>query len=611
MIWYKYIIAIIAITVSLYFAVTNTSGILYGDALGYYSYLPASVIYHKLDRVDDLSDDPNIPTEIASGISRFKESYSTNEKGHPIIQYSYGLSAMLSPGFLSVYLWDRIQGRSSNGFEQRYQNAIVFLNVLYLLLGLFFCYRSLSVYYPKVSALGATLIGLLGTNLLWFGFIQHGMAHVPQFMLISAVFYLSTKLRLKWSDSTVLVIALLMGLITIIRPVDIIFGIIPITFILEGLNKGFDYRTQLLHRIVIKLPIAILLFILPIIPQLLYWKMMTGSYIYDSYSNYHFHWTEPHILDGLLGAKNGWFMYTPVMLIALVGLFCKSVPKRIKIIVLIILPIHIYVTYAWYNYNYINGFGSRPMIHVYPLMLFGIVSILSQHNTIVRWVNLSLILITSLISLNFTYKQLSGKLYSDESTWAFNKSTFYKNNISYHELFYLNSDWDQNALSKNTDCKNIEIIAADNISDTPIIFDSIKQMNYLSFDSKSKYPTGSIVHTLSQTEIEKYNVLKSSLLMRFPEHQFMSHHHHKLVIEVLRDGKQILWESISINDKIAKKDIETAEIEIRRTYIDTWDTVDYFLPLNNLESGDQVKVYLWNPAMMQADFSSMSISLCQ
>ena len=82
--------------------------------------------------------------------------------------------------------------------------------------------------------------------------------------------------------------------------------------------------------------------------------------------------TNPEIIKGLLGAKNGWFMYTPLMLIACLAFFVKGMAKDIRIVFFLLVPVYIYIVYAWFNYYYINGFGSRPMIHLYPLLAFGI-----------------------------------------------------------------------------------------------------------------------------------------------------------------------------------------------------------------------------------------------
>ncbi len=611
MVRFKYLVFFVLLSATLLIACCNTSNILYGDALGYYVYLPASIIHHKLDKVDDLAVYENIPTEIRSGISRFKKSYSTNKEGNSIIQYTYGLSAMQAPGFSAVYLWDKIRDKSPTGFELRYQNALVFINILYLLIGLLFCYKSLSIFFPKIESAITISIGLLGTNLFWFGFIQSGMAHVPQFMLISIVMYLSIKLRDKWSDRRFLLVALLMGLITIIRPVDLIYGFIPLVFIMKGVIDNKDYKSQAFKKIVPKLLIAIILFLIPIIPQLLYWNMMTGSYVYDSYSNYHFHWTDPHIIEGLFGAKNGWFMYTPVMLLAAIGLYHRSNPISIKIITAVLLPLHIYISYAWYNYNYINGFGSRPMIHIYPLMLFGIAALLSTKNKTLKLISLLFLIAASLISINFTYKQSAGKLFSDESTLAFNKSTFYKKDLAYHDLFYLNSPWDQEKLSRSKDCKIISEVSTTDIVDADIAYDSINRVKYYILDAKNNYPTSSIVHIISDDEIKEWKALKSNIQMRFSDYIFMPHQHHKLVVEIRRSDEQIFWDCISINDKINKRDIPNSEIEIRRTYVDTWDSIDYYFPMDNLQANDMVKIYIWNPAGLSADFGGLSLSLCQ
>jgi len=608
---YKNIIPILIISVSLLLAVNNQSNILYGDALGYYVYLPASIIHHKLDKVDDLADDENIPTEIRSGISKFKKSYSTNESGNSIIQYTYGLSAMQAPGFLAVYVWDKLRGKSPTGFELRYQNALVFLNIFYLLIGLLFCYRSLSIFFSKVNSAITLGIGLLGTNLFWFGFLQSGMAHIPQFMLISIVLYLSIKLKDCWSNKIIFRVALLMGLITIIRPVDIIYGLIPIVFIIEGILKNQEYKSELINGLPVKLIGAMILFLIPIIPQLLYWKMMTGSFLYDSYSNYHFHWTDPEIIKGLLGAKNGWFMYTPVMLLATIGLVCKSIPRSIKIMTFIILPIHIYISYAWYNYNYINGFGSRPMIHIYPLVLFGMVGLLSIKNRILHSLCIILLITASLVSMKFTYSQSKGMLFSDESTLAFNKNTFFKTSLDYYDLFYLNSPWNQAELSNNKDCITIGNINYNEIVNAELNSDSISNKNFTTLNSNEKYPTGSIAHNIQDQEKKEYSALKSTIEMNFQDYRFMPHNHHKLIVEVNRDGEQVFWDCISINDKINKQKISSSNIEIRKTYVDTWDSIDYFFPMDKLQTGDMVKVYVWNPNNRSADFKNLSVSLCK
>ena len=338
--------------------------------------------------------------------------------------------------------------------------------------------------------------------------------------------------------------------------------------------------------------------------------MMTGSYLYDSYSNYHFDWTKPHIIKGLFGHKNGWFVYTPLMLVAIFGYFIKSIPKHFLLISALILPIHIYFTYAWFNYNYINGFGSRPMIHVYPLLIFGIAGILSIRHKILRLITTVGILISIIVNLNFSYKQSHGRLFSDESTAAFNTNTFFKIGLAYHDLFYLNSRWNQKKLSSYTDCKLLyqknynDVI----LSDTSHVHDQDSSFVNL---GNYQFPVGVEPYSVSDEDLRTYRSVHTIINMKFRDYQFMPYDHHKLVIEVKRKGENIHWEGISINDKIGKKDLDNSEIEIRRTYVDQWDNVNYHFPTKHLMSGDEVKVYVWNPARQSADFRYMELSLCK
>lgn len=609
--WYKYPILTIIIIISLITAINKKANILYGDALGYYIYLPASFIHNKLDRIDDLALIENIPDGISGNISRYREEYSTNEENYSIIQYTYGIAALQLPGFLSIQIWDKLNSNNTNGFEDRYQKSLVFLNVFYLLLGLFYCYSALSYHFNKRNSIIAVTIGMIGSNLLWFGFIQHGMAHIPQFMLISAVMFLSVKLKESWSLKSLYLIAFLLGLITIIRPVDIIFGLIPLICLIKYCLNDPSYRKLVFNNITLTLPIAIILFVLPFIPQLLYWKMMTGSYLYDSYSNYHFDWTKPHIIKGLFGHKNGWFVYTPLMLIAIVGYFIKSIPKHILLISILILPIHIYFTFAWFNYNYINGFGSRPMIHVYPLLIYGIAALLSMRHKMPRLIAIVAILISIVVNINFSYKQWHGRLFSDESTAAFNANTFFKNELTYHDLFYLNSKWDQKTFSSYTDCKLIYKKSHNDLVQSDTSYLLSKDSTFVKLNTINQFPVGADPHIISNEDIKNYKTVHAKINMKFRDYKFMPYDHHKLVFEVNRKGENVRWEGISINDKIGKKELPDSEIEIRRTYIDKWDTVEYHFPVNNLISGDEVKVYVWNPARQSADFRYIELSLCK
>ncbi|HIE15467.1 MAG TPA: hypothetical protein EYP69_00935 [Bacteroidales bacterium] len=105
------------------------------------------------------------------------------------------------------------------------------------------------------------------------------------------------------------------------------------------------------------------------IPQFLYWKLITGHYIYYSYGDEHFFWTNPHIIDGLFSYRKGWLIYTPMMSFALVGIFfLKKALKKFFIPLLIFVPLNIYIIFSWWCWWYGGSFGQRAFIESYAIM---------------------------------------------------------------------------------------------------------------------------------------------------------------------------------------------------------------------------------------------------
>lgn len=582
---------------------------MYGDALGYYSYLPATFIHKNLKTIDTTAEIEGLNPGIVRGIKNFKNAYAKNKDGFSVIQYTYGVAAMQSPAFFTVVIYDKLFGNTPTGFERRYQAAIKFMNIFYLFLGLFFCFLSLRYFYSPRISLIASIVLLLGSNLFWFGFLQFGMAHVPQFCLIAVLTWLSIKTAAEFKIKEVLFIAFLLGMISIIRPTDIVFGIIPLVFTFLKCKESASFRKHFYIGLPKFLPLAILFFLIPFLPQFAYWKYVTGEFLFDSYIGYGFNWLKPEIIKGLFGAKNGWFTYTPLMLMAFLGLTFLKMNRSIKLIFFILLPLYIYICYAWFNYYYINGFGSRPMLHTYPIMVFGIASIFSIQKSILKWMAIFLIGCSIFVNLNYSSKAIDGRLFSDESTHAFNRSTFFKRNLNYTDLFLLGSKIPQSSL-QTSKCEFLQELILNSDLSIPILKDDLGD-NYVKVESKDVYPRGSIVYNVTDKLLDEFSSLKVEATMRFSEHVFMPHDHQKIVMEVLRGDEQMYWECISINDKVGKQEMDISEIEIRSTIINQWDKIAFHFPTDKLEDGDRVKAFVWNPAKRESDFKSLKLFACK
>ncbi|RYD72715.1 MAG: hypothetical protein EOP53_21425 [Sphingobacteriales bacterium] len=154
--------------------------------------------------------------------------------------------------------------------------------------------------------------------------------------------------------------------------------------------------------------------------QLLYWKLLSGSWLFDSYKGEgNFTFTSPHIFDGLFSYKKGWFVYTPLMLLAVAGFFWvkKFVPAAL-LALLVYFVINIYFTFSWNPWWYGGSFGMRALIQMYAIMSFGLASFLTFMFNKDWRKELAFLLVAACIYLNLfqTWQFRKGMIHWEEMT---------------------------------------------------------------------------------------------------------------------------------------------------------------------------------------------------
>jgi len=336
-------------------------GVIHWDIISYYGYLPATFIYGDV-KLGFLTE-PGFEND-----NKFW-AYDT-ETGKKVIVTSMGLAYMYAPFFFMAHLLAPVFGEPRSGFNSIYQFFLVFGGLFYVLWGLHFLRIILQRFYtPLVTALTLLFVGL-GTNLYNYATLDAAMSHSHNFALITLLLYLT----IRWYERPGMLraagIGALLGLLALIRPTNILFLLVFLLWEVitwSRLRDRIIFYFRNLHYVLIMATC----FLLAWIPQFLYWRMVTGEFVYNSYAPHGgaFYFSHPHLLEILFSFRAGWFLYTPVMLFALAGFLPLYMQHRNTFWgISIFLLLMIYVQASWWSWWYGGGFGARTFIDMYGVL---------------------------------------------------------------------------------------------------------------------------------------------------------------------------------------------------------------------------------------------------
>lgn len=360
------------------------------DVISYYAYLPAALIYHDFNfqYVNDLPSD-----------SEIRVWYSMAPDGKPVLRMTMGLAFLWLPFFLLAHALAHILGVSTMGYSWPYSFSIFLAAIFYLFMGLIFLRRILLRYFADWITAITMVVIVAATNLMHYIIFEPGMPHVYGFALITLFLYYTISWTNKPTIFSSILLGMLAGLIVLIRPVN---GLVLILPALIGIHSFSGFKTRILLNMRF-IAIAAFSAFLMVLPQIIYWKIQTGHFLFNSYmESGKFYFLHPKIINGLFGFRKGWLIYTPVMFFALTGfLVLKKYAEGLRNAILVFTALFIYFIFSWWCWWYGGSYGSRPMIETYGILALPLAATLTYLIQKRVWVKVFLgILLATLLILN-------------------------------------------------------------------------------------------------------------------------------------------------------------------------------------------------------------------
>lgn len=335
-----------------------------GDGGWYYAYLPAVFIHHDLDWewARDLGQLNREGRELFGTVP-------SKLTGRRVSKYSVGVAMLTLPFFAVAHGVAAVFGFEPDGYSAPYRVAVTLGAVCYCLLALVVLRRLLRLFFSEwVTA--ATLIALaLATNLFYFTVRGSLMSHVYSFFALALVMYSTCVWHREGRCRQLVLLGVAAGLTIVIRPVNGIVLLVPLLWGLtaglgpQGAEGGLQAKARYVFSRWRQLVPAGAALIAILLPQVLYWRVYAGSWLYYSYGTEGFLFDEPMIADVLISYRKGWLLYSPIMATAMLGLlFVRRSARGAELPLAVYAVANIYVVSCWWNWWYGGGFGMRALI---------------------------------------------------------------------------------------------------------------------------------------------------------------------------------------------------------------------------------------------------------
>jgi hypothetical protein len=368
--------------------------ILSWDVFGYYLYLPARFIYHDIS-LHDLSWVKAIVEKYHTSATLY-QLYSVPGSGC-VIKYSMGMALLNAPAFFIAQLLAGMMGYAADGFSLPYQYSFAISGLIYAIAGIFMLRKILLEYFEEFTTSIVLILMVAGTNYFQLTAFEGMLTHNYLFTLYTFIIWFTLKWHREPNAITAALLGIFMGLAILTRPSELVCLVIPLawgihnkaTFLLK-LKSVTSHCSHLLW-------LSLALFLAGL-PQLIYWKLVTGHWVYYSYNNpgEGFDFTRPYILQVLFSFRKGWIIYTPIMIFALAGFY--HLYRRNKPMFPVILSyflLNFWVVSSWTCWWYAGGsYSQRALLSSYVLLALPLGYLIesARHKKLLFRISLSIVL---------------------------------------------------------------------------------------------------------------------------------------------------------------------------------------------------------------------------
>ena len=345
-----------------------TSRVYSSDEIQYFSYLRSL----WFDR--DLSFENEYQYFYERGIARGEGFHETflerqTETGRRINFGTLGCALLWAPFYAVGDGVARLTGAPAEGFSRPYIAAVAYGSAVYGFLALVLA--GLSARRLGLPAVGAAVAIWLGTPLIFYMYVAPVFSHACSAFAVALFVYLWLRVRETWTLRGGLALGAAGALMTMVREQDAFFVAGPaLDFLLWAFARSSGLGPAVRERAG-TIAAAAAAFAVVYTPQALAYLALNGHVGPHSSVGRKMNWIAPHALQVLFSPEHGFFVWTPLALIALAGLIGLHRRAHLAASFGLIVALQIYVSGSVESWTVAGGFGQRRFVALSAVMVIG------------------------------------------------------------------------------------------------------------------------------------------------------------------------------------------------------------------------------------------------
>ena len=355
------------------------------DEVQYFAYL-RSVWFDR-----DVSFDNEYRYFYERGVARtqgFEATFLalTTEVGRRVNFGTIGSAILWAPFYGAADIWARFGGGGSietDGFSTPYIAAVAYGSAFYAFVAILLSIsaaRRITGY-----GVGPGLVIWAGTPLLFYAYVAPGYSHACSAFAVALFVWTWLRARRTWSAGGMAALAASAALMTMVREQDAFLALGPaLDYVLPNRHRDSAGRRVASHAR--RLALAGITFGLCVVPQLVAYQALNGHLGPSRLVSRKMTWTAPHALQVLFSPDHGFFFWTPLALVATLGLVVLAwrgvayhgEGRRIGACALLMVATQVYVSGSVESWTVAGAFGQRRFVALTILLTIGLSALWSH-----------------------------------------------------------------------------------------------------------------------------------------------------------------------------------------------------------------------------------------